>query len=143
MSDSKDIQEEENEAEAPEEIEEEEAAGPTDEEWKRRVLCSDEACIGVIGPDGRCKECGKPYEGALPGAAATDGSPPSSETPSAQTSEEDNADAAETDSSPSPEEPADEADEWKNRRLCSDGNCIGVIGPDGRCKECGKPYEGD
>lgn len=35
------------------------------------------------------------------------------------------------------------ADEWENRILCSDGNCIGVIGPDGRCKECGKPYEGN
>jgi hypothetical protein len=32
--------------------------------------------------------------------------------------------------------------EWGNRRLCSDGNCIGVIGPDGRCRECGKPYAG-
>lgn len=25
-----------------------------------------------------------------------------------------------------------------NRVLCSDGNCIGVIGPDGRCKVCGR-----
>ena len=33
--------------------------------------------------------------------------------------------------------------DWENRILCSDGNCIGVIGLDGRCKECGKPYEGD
>ena len=31
-----------------------------DEDWEKRVLCSDEACIGVIGPDGKCKECGKP-----------------------------------------------------------------------------------
>jgi len=31
-----------------------------DEDWENRVLCSDEACIGVIGPDGKCKECGKP-----------------------------------------------------------------------------------
>ncbi len=31
-------------------------------EWENRVLCSDESCIGVIGPDGRCKECGKIYE---------------------------------------------------------------------------------
>lgn len=30
-------------------------------------------------------------------------------------------------------------DQFANRVLCSDGNCIGVIGPDGRCKECGKP----
>jgi len=27
----------------------------------------------------------------------------------------------------------------ENRVLCSDGNCIGVIGPDGRCGVCGKP----
>jgi hypothetical protein len=33
-------------------------------------------------------------------------------------------------------------DDWESRRLCSDGNCIGVIGPDGRCRECGKPYAG-
>jgi hypothetical protein len=31
----------------------------TDRDWENRVLCSDESCIGVIGPDGRCKECGK------------------------------------------------------------------------------------
>ena len=33
--------------------------------------------------------------------------------------------------------------EWEKRTLCSDGNCIGVIGADGRCKECGKVYDGD
>ena len=32
-----------------------------DIEWENRKLCSDESCIGVIGPDGRCKECGLPY----------------------------------------------------------------------------------
>ncbi len=31
-------------------------------------------------------------------------------------------------------------DPFAERILCSDGTCIGVIGPDGRCKECGKPY---
>jgi len=31
--------------------------------------------------------------------------------------------------------------DWENRRLCSDENCIGVIGPDGRCKECGRPCD--
>ena len=34
-----------------------------DDDWENRILCSDENCIGVIGPDGRCKECGRPYEG--------------------------------------------------------------------------------
>ncbi|MDR2611415.1 MAG: zinc ribbon domain-containing protein [Deltaproteobacteria bacterium] len=26
---------------------------------KKRRLCSDESCIGIIGPDGTCTECGK------------------------------------------------------------------------------------
>ena len=26
---------------------------------KKRQLCSDESCIGIIGPDGRCCECWK------------------------------------------------------------------------------------
>jgi len=35
-----------------------------------------------------------------------------------------------------------EAELFQDKRiLCSDGNCIGVIGPDGRCSECGKPIE--
>lgn len=33
--------------------------------------------------------------------------------------------------------------DFASRKLCSDGTCIGVIGPDGRCKECGKPYTGE
>jgi hypothetical protein len=36
----------------------------------------------------------------------------------------------------------DISDDINERRLCSDGMCIGVIGPDGRCRECGKPYTG-
>lgn len=34
-----------------------------DQEWERRTLCSDESCIGVIGANGRCRECGLPYGG--------------------------------------------------------------------------------
>lgn len=33
--------------------------------------------------------------------------------------------------------------DFNSRKLCSDGTCIGVIGADGRCKECGKPYTGE
>lgn len=33
--------------------------------------------------------------------------------------------------------------DFASRKLCSDGACIGVIGPDGRCKACGKPYTGE
>ena len=45
--------------------------------------------------------------------------------------------------SPNGEAETQEASDWDERILCSDGNCIGVIGPDGHCKECGKPYEGE
>jgi len=30
------------------------------DDWDKRVLCSDESCIGTIDPDGHCRECGKP-----------------------------------------------------------------------------------
>ncbi len=32
-----------------------------------------------------------------------------------------------------------EAD-WSQRTLCGDGDCIGIIGPNGRCDICGKTY---
>jgi hypothetical protein len=59
-------EEELKEYETEEELEDVEENGEEkldlDLEWEQRTLCSDESCIGVIGPDGRCKECGKPYE---------------------------------------------------------------------------------
>jgi hypothetical protein len=108
-----------------------------DEEWEQRQLCSDGNCIGVIGPDGRCKECGKPAEGGPPpkpqdeDEAAPEARPADSDTEEAAPAEDT---LAEEDA-----EPADE--DWANRRLCPDGNCIGVIGPDGKCKECGRQAE--
>lgn len=78
-----------------------------------RELCVDGACIGVVGPDGRCKVCG---------TMAREGSPFRADVivPRAAT--------------PVPEIEDDE--EWDHRRLCSDGACNGVLGPDGRCKVC-------
>ena len=105
----------------------------TDAEWANRRLCPDGHCIGVIGPDGRCKECGRPGGKA---AAEADDAPP---TVANAESEADEDLAADTLPSESPA--AADDDEWANRRLCPDGNCIGVIGPDGRCKECGRPDE--
>lgn len=96
-----------------------------DIEWDNRTLCIDESCIGVVGPDGRCKECGKPYEGF----------------------EYHTGDTVETDDPHESDPEAHEPDEvefdtdWEHRTLCIDESCIGVIGPDGRCKECGRPYE--
>jgi hypothetical protein len=34
--------------------------GDNTTDFSSRVLCSDVTCIGVIGADGKCKECGKP-----------------------------------------------------------------------------------
>jgi len=113
--------------------ENEKETAPSDTEWEQRVLCSDGNCIGVIGPDGNCKECGKKFEGTLPEEhfSETEGSSP--------------ADILiEAEDPPPPEELphlSGGSDDWQDRVLCSDGNCIGIIGPDGCCKECGKPNE--
>ncbi len=93
------------------------------EDWEKRVLCSDESCIGTVGPDGKCRECGKTYDGVLPEGHGQ---------------EEVKTDtAAEVKSVSTQQTEVDE--DWDKRVLCSDGACIGVIGPDGRCRECGKP----
>lgn len=105
-----------------------------DLEWEKRTLCSDGNCIGVVGADGRCKECGKAYDGDLP--VKGEGEP--EEEPDTD-SAKDEAVVSDHQEQTITEEDADIDSEWEKRRLCSDGNCIGVIGADGRCKECGKP----
>ena len=123
-------------------MENQETKSQTDIEWEQRRLCRDESCIGVIGPDGRCKECGLPYE-----EGPSDGiieEPDMENVEAAETDEE--LEASETDEEledveENEEEKSDLDLEWEQRTLCSDESCIGVIGPDGRCKECGKPYE--
>lgn len=107
------------------------AAVPDDDsppDLENRVLCPDGACIGVIGPDGRCKVCGR--EGEVPKAAAAVAqvAAPRAEVPDEAREQRTAA--------------ADDLD-LSSRLLCSDGACIGVVGPDGRCKECGKPYAGE
>ena len=96
-----------------------------DIEWENRTLCIDESCIGVVGPDGRCKECGKPYDGF--------------EYKTSDTAEADIPQESDIEDHESEETEFDT--DWENRTLCIDESCIGVIGPDGRCKECGRPYE--
>ena len=119
------------ETEVPEENQEEIAHSSSD--WDNRVLCSDGNCIGVIGSDGRCKECGKKYEGDLPTLSSLE----DDDQPVAE--EADESSPGTTELPEATDAPVD--DEWENRVLCSDGNCIGIIGLDGKCKECGKPRE--
>ena len=80
-----------------------------------RELCGDDACIGVIGPSGVCGECGRTREQAALGVARA---------------VEEAASVAEPDMTGALDE---------DRELCGDDTCIGVIGPDGRCRECGRP----
>jgi len=125
------------ETEIPNEDEQETSTSDTD--WDNRILCSDGNCIGVIGPDGHCQECGNKYEGTLPETIASDKeSQPSAEDESRTGAD---IDAQPPPSADVPSEEKTESDDWANRQLCSDGNCIGVIGPDGRCRECGKGLE--
>jgi len=120
-----------------------------DPECEKRILCSDGNCIGVIGPDGRCKECGKPYDGTEQIYDNDDNEQEIYDTPPDEGLISDEQDFFPEDSDKhnnhfdesSPETDSESESEWDKRILCSDGNCIGVIGPDGRCKECGKPYE--
>jgi hypothetical protein len=95
-------------------------------DFENRELCPDGSCIGVIGPDGRCKVCGRP--------GSSDGRGPYRASPGRQEDdgEEDDLDAAEA-AAAGDDEPAFDED----RELCPDGSCIGVIGPDGRCSVCG------
>lgn len=90
-----------------------------------RVLCADDACIGTVGPDRRCKVCGKIYDGdeslEATGDRADDGRASGAPEP---------ADAAAA---------ADRSFDPDERECCSDESCIGVIGPDGTCGTCGKP----
>lgn len=110
----------------------------SDKEWKQRTLCSDGNCIGVIGADGRCKVCGLRYEGQVPSFSKE-------ETSADDGSDDFAADMPNTENDPANTELSslDEAEideEWEGRTLCIDESCIGIIGPDGKCKECAKPH---
>ena len=94
-----------------------------DEDWEKRTLCSDESCIGTIGSDGKCKECGKPDESNLPAGGGV-------KNIRKVVAEERKLVSSEV---------AEYDNDWDKRALCSDEACIGVVGPDGKCKECGKP----
>lgn len=104
-------------------------------EWDQRQLCPDGTCVGVIGPDGTCKVCGR----VAPdwGDERRRGLVPSDEDARSEGGGRGAADQDEI--LPSTPAMIGEALEWHRRRLCSDGACIGVIGPDGRCKICHKP----
>jgi hypothetical protein len=106
---------------------------------KRRRLCPDGTCVGLIGDDGRCKVCGAAADGAEPDAVDSGANTGAHPNEGGGGGEEDDVtlprtlgDVARLD---------DGATFDPARRLCSDGSCLGVIGADNRCNVCGRPPE--
>lgn len=100
-----------------------------------RRLCPDGGCIGVIGSDGRCRVCGRSASGAK------DEPPPEGFVPPAFDDDGDDGDADRDVAAGADDAPATapgKAAFDPKRRLCPDGDCLGVIGADGVCNVCGK-----
>lgn len=112
-------------------------------DWNQRLLCPDGGCVGVIGPDGTCKVCGRAApnwgEERMRGLVA----PEHAEDDEYDDDYDDDAeyedDEAYEDDAAEDEDLAASGDgeEWTERKLCPDGGCVGVIGSDGTCKVCG------
>jgi hypothetical protein len=97
-----------------------------------RQLCPDGTCVGLVGADGRCAVCGR---AGGPAPARGPGARP------AQADAEMSADALDPLTAASGSQRADGGDVDgfdANRKLCEDGTCVGVLGPDGRCLVCGR-----
>lgn len=92
-----------------------------------RELCADGACIGLIGPDGRCKECGA--------VSPTATQHPRHRGMRTDQEVEELENELEHERAQESIEPA--PDDFEERVLCADDACIGVVGADGTCRECG------
>jgi hypothetical protein len=104
------------------------ASSPDRENFEplERELCAEGTCIGIIGPDGFCKECGRP--GRNTGVD-----------PRNQGLRDEDEVAGELEAAVLQGDLPAAPEEFSDRSLCPDGACIGVIGSDGRCNECGQP----
>ena len=107
-----------------------------------RRLCPDGGCIGVIGSDGRCRVCGRSAGGGPgPGAGPDKDEPPAGFVPpdySQDEDDDDDGDALVDAAGPVAAAGGKGAAFDPTRRLCPDGECLGVIGADGVCNVCGK-----
>jgi hypothetical protein len=122
-------------------------------EWEHRQLCPDGSCVGLIGPDGTCKVCGRaaPNWGdeRMRGMVDVAGDEDDGDL-------DEDDDEYEDDDEHEGDDDADDADDadgaegdedgvvrarsgdWQERTLCPDGACVGVIGDAGTCKVCGR-----
>ena len=113
----------------------------------KRRLCPDGACIGVIGDDGRCRECGRTAGGGAATAAIAAGAGRAG----ASHEDHDHDDDLGLDGGGEPSRmaagdlaggagagDAGGGGFRPDRRLCDDGDCIGVVRDDGACSVCGR-----
>lgn len=123
-------------------------------EWEQRQLCSDGACVGVIGGDGTCKVCGRAapnwgderkrglLETSADEAAAEDGEDDEYEDDDEDyeddDEESDEADEGDEDDGVIAAKSAPGGEDWSKRQLCPDGTCVGLLGADGKCNVCGR-----
>lgn len=121
------------------------AAAPDD--FGRRRLCPDGACVGVLDAKGVCGVCGAEGTATDPAAdpAADAGNETDSEAgsdvesnPDPESPAENDEDEDEDEDEDGDEDSDDPDDDDDDRRLCPDGGCVGLIGADGRCKVCGR-----
>ena len=117
----------------------------SDDFFAGRELCPDGACIGIIGPDGLCRECGRVGNSAITDPRLrnlTPESPADAATDADDIDSRDSADAV-PDAAPGPADnpasPTGESpdDDFAARALCPDGGCIGLLDEHGKCKVCG------
>jgi len=108
----------------------------------RRKLCPDGTCIGVIGEDGRCGECGRTEAQAEAGEARLKDGAEVVDGPVTGY-----GDSGLGDVGPISDVAIEGAGSGTagfdptTRRLCDDGSCVGVVGDDGVCRVCGRRSE--
>ncbi|HEY2747222.1 MAG TPA: hypothetical protein VGL86_21515 [Polyangia bacterium] len=87
-----------------------------------RELCADGNCLGVV-IDGKCNVCGLPA-----GLNPPPGSPDAAMI----------AEGGHVSEATVGEATGGETFDDDDRKLCPDGACTGLVGADGKCKECGR-----
>ena len=109
-------------------------------EPEQRFLCVDDLCIGLVGSDSCCRICHRLNPEAKAYAAAHPAAPALVATAEHQVeAQPDSASPLMPDLSANHESSIEPSDDFAERVLCSNEACIGVIGSDGCCRECGKP----
>jgi hypothetical protein len=113
-----------------------------EDEFLHRQVCPDGSCIGLLDAQGVCKECGMVGSVATTDPRLRGFKKEDVATPPPETVEPETADVEDADPEDGSEKSVETAREdlpadFEDRQLCPDGSCIGLVGQDGVCGECG------